>query len=355
MENEVNSELSSKDLEMCTLGPGASMKEAIAKLSSNRRQIVVVVDQSSKVVGSVTDGDIRRALLKNFQMDCPVEQFMNHAPKTALTGSSDAAIKQVMIVNQIEHVPLVDEEGHFIDLRTMKDLINQPHVPNTVLLMAGGFGKRLLPLTADTPKPMLKIGDRPMLEVILQQFLDAGFSQFVISTHYRAEIIKEYFGDGSGWGAHIAYVEEEEPLGTGGALSLLPDQSAPIVVANGDVISSVNFLELLEFHTRQKSAATMAVRDHTVQIPFGVVEGRDLRVESITEKPEYRYFINAGIYVIDARIANGMTEPNHVDMPDLLRDVVASGDTVSMYPIHENWSDVGHHEELVAVRNKYDK
>jgi len=343
------------ELRDCVVLEADTLKNAVAKLSSNRKQIVLVLDTENKVIGSITDGDVRRALLQNKTMGSQVSQIMRSDPTTLLAGSSDGAVRNLMISKQLEHIPLVDDQNRLVGLRTLRDLTLQPRVKNPVLLMAGGFGKRLLPLTAETPKPMLKIGSRPMLEIILQQFLDVGFSEFVISTFYKAEMIKEYFGDGSNWGANITYVQEQEQLGTGGALALLPQIDAPMIVTNGDVISSVNFAELLDFHMKQEGRATMVVRDYSIQVPFGVVESDGLKVRSIVEKPEYRYFINAGIYVLDPDVVNARNTPVHVDMPDLLRDLVSDGSSVAMYPLHESWADVGHHSELVAVRDQYDK
>ena len=213
--------------------------------------------------------------------------------------------------------------------------------------MAGGFGTRLRPLTESCPKPMLKLGDKPILELIMLRFIHAGFHRFYISTHYLPEMIREYFGDGSKWNVNIRYVHEETPLGTGGALGLLPEDlpALPLILINGDVLTNVDFERVLEFHNKHNAAATMCVRDYEYQVPFGVINGEGNKIISMVEKPVQRFFVNAGIYVISPQIWRSVTQNNRIDMPTLLEQFISRQANVMMFPIHEYWLDIGRVED----------
>jgi len=215
--------------------------------------------------------------------------------------------------------------------------------------MAGGFGKRLKPLTEDCPKPMLKVGGRPILETILENFLEAGFRNFYFSTHYLPEVIRDYFGDGSKYGCSITYIHEDTPLGTAGALGLLPEEDVsdqPIIMINGDILTKVNLNQLLEDHNNKGGIATMCVRQHKHQIPYGVIKELDGAAIGVDEKPVETYFVNAGIYVLEPRLLKQVNKNVKIDMPPLLMEQVEKGDTVNLFPIHEYWLDIGQPEEL---------
>ena len=240
-------------------------------------------------------------------------------------------------------IPLVDR-GKLVGLETQKSLNSMPvKKGNPVFIMAGGFGKRLRPLTNNCPKPMLKLDKRPMLEILLTRFVNLGFSNFYISTHYMPEVISDYFGDGSKWNVKIQYVYEKYPLGTGGALGLLPDDvgDLPIILINGDILTTVDFVKILDFHEKNTAEATLCVRKYEYQVPYGVVSGDGLNVKSMEEKPTHEFFVNAGIYVVNREVKNLCERGEHMDMPRVLEKLVTNAKEVLMFPVHEYWLDIG--------------
>lgn len=245
-------------------------------------------------------------------------------------------------------MPIVNEQGVLVGLETLQHLIKNISYDNPVLLMAGGFGTRLLPLTKETPKPLLKVGKLPILETIITQFIDAGFHNFYISTHYKAEMVRKHFGDGSAWGVSIQYIHETKPMGTAGSLGLLPRdiQDLPILVMNGDLLTKVNFEHLLEFHKEQGGVATMCVREYDFQVPYGVIESKECRITSIVEKPVHQFFVNAGIYVLNPALVKSVDGKTYLDMPSLLESRIENGEQVDTFPLHEYWIDIGHLEEF---------
>jgi len=240
-------------------------------------------------------------------------------------------------------IPIVDNNGVIVGLETLRQLTKKHTFDNTVFLMAGGFGKRLSPLTDNVPKPLLKIGSKPILENILNNFISSGFHNFYISTHYKAEMVQEYFGDGSNWGVTIKYVYEDTPLGTAGSLSLLPKESLklPILVMNGDLLTNIDFKELLYFHMQGKNDATMCVREYDFQVPYGVIKSNKGYVSAIEEKPIHQFFINAGIYVLNPSILDMIKEGSCLDMTELLEKKIKDSGQVEMFAVHEYWLDIG--------------
>jgi NDP-sugar pyrophosphorylase family protein len=260
-------------------------------------------------------------LLSNLSLDDVVSGVMNISPVTAKKGTSRQRLVEIMEKEGILSIPLLDDSGVVVGLETLHSALNAPEYPNPVFIMAGGFGTRLRPLTDHCPKPMLKIGDKPILEIVVRSFIKAGFTNFYISTHYMPEQIRNHFGDGSSLGAKITYVHEEEPLGTGGALGLLPDdlpEDLPLIMINGDVLTKVDFQRLLEFHTGNEADATICVREYDYQIPYGVINGEGNKIVSMVEKPVQRFFVNAGIYVVSPEIIRSVPENHRIDMPTLL-------------------------------------
>jgi dTDP-glucose pyrophosphorylase len=315
---------------------------AIEILERESLRIVLVVGRHEKLLGTITDGDIRRAMLKSYGMSTVVEKIMNSRPIVASINDDRQRVLHMMKSRDL-HIPLVDTDGVLVGLETLQKLTDQPSNENIVFLMAGGFGMRLRPLTLDIPKPLLKVGNKPILETILEQFADSGFRNFYISTHYKAEMVRNFFGNGEKWGVKIQYVYEENPMGTAGALSLLPVDipDLPIIVMNGDLLTKVNFDHLLQFHSEQKGIATMCVREYDIKVPYGVVETDGRKITGIVEKPVQRFFVNAGIYVLDYRLVKKVGEQQYLDMPDLLEKCVEDNQDVIMYPVHEYWLDIG--------------
>jgi dTDP-glucose pyrophosphorylase/predicted transcriptional regulator len=344
-----------KDWSKILLKTSDSLEKAIKVLHVGGLQIALVVDNKGKLLGTITDGDIRRALIKYRGMDYLVEKVMNNSPITALSSESSDVLMSRMKSRNLLHIPIIDEKGFLVGLETLQHLTYNKKYDNPVFLMAGGFGTRLHPLTEDTPKPLLNVGNRPILETILSRFIRSGFHNFFISTHFKAEKIQAHFGDGSAWGVKIEYVNEEKPLGTAGSIGLLPKNlpKLPILMMNGDVLTKVNFEHLLAFHQEQKGIATMCIRDYDVQIPFGVVNVEEQQAKSIVEKPIEKYFVNAGIYVLEPELVNKVKPNTHIDMPNLLEKQIKEGKSVSIFPIHEYWLDIGHMKEYESAHDSF--
>ncbi|EOW9249441.1 nucleotidyltransferase family protein [Vibrio cholerae] len=326
-----------------------SIREALEIINNEALRVALVVNHNQHLVGVVTDGDIRRGLLKNLALDDLVSLVMNSSPTTAPKGTSREKLIELMEKKDILSIPLLDEEGVVVGLETLHGVLHRPKYQNPVFIMAGGFGTRLRPLTDNCPKPMLKIGDKPILETVIRSFIKAGFVNFYISTHYMPELIHEHFGDGSELNINITYIHEESPLGTGGALGLLPKNSLgdlPLIMMNGDVLTKVDFQRLLDFHVSHDADATMCVREYDYQIPYGVVNGDGNRITSMVEKPIQRFFVNAGIYVISPQIIQSVPKNYRIDMPTLLEQHIQERDKVLMFPIHEYWLDIGRMDDF---------
>jgi dTDP-glucose pyrophosphorylase/CBS domain-containing protein len=343
-----------KQWESTLIGPEVTLEEAVATLDREALRIVMVVDDKRRLLGTLTDGDVRRALLKHLSLDVPVAAVMCTSPRTAARGWSKERILADMEKYQLLQLPVVDQAGRVIGLETLHDLLNKRHRDNPVFLMAGGFGTRLHPLTHNCPKPLLKVGDKPILELILENFINAGFHRFFISTHYMPEMIREHFGDGSQWGVSIRYVHEEEPLGTGGALGLLPHNEIdqPLFMMNGDLLTTLNFQNLLEFHQNHSGVATMCVREYEHCVPYGVIQSEGHRICSMVEKPVHRFFINAGIYLLSPDLVKSVAPGVRVDMPTLLEREIANGNDVNMFPVHEYWLDIGRMEDFKRAQQE---
>jgi dTDP-glucose pyrophosphorylase len=330
------------------LKPDNTLEEAIKTLHEGGCRITLIIDDDGKLLGTLTDGDVRRALIKHISMDDLVVEVMNNKPETALKSDQRRQILSMMRKKKFLHMPIVNEQGVLVGLETLQHLIKNISYDNPVLLMAGGFGTRLLPLTKETPKPLLKVGKLPILETIITQFIDAGFHNFYISTHYKSEMVRKHFGDGSAWGVSIQYIHETKPMGTAGSLGLLPRdiQDLPILVMNGDLLTKVNFEHLLEFHKEQGGVATMCVREYDFQVPYGVIESKECRITSIVEKPVHQFFVNAGIYVLNPALVKSVDGKTYLDMPSLLKSRIENGEQVDTFPLHEYWIDIGHLEEF---------
>lgn len=331
------------------LSPLATLKDALQIIDSEALRGALVVDGFQTLLGVVTDGDIRRGLLSGKGLESPVTGVMNSSPVTANSDSSREYLIEQMNKLDILFIPIVDD-GKLVGLETLhRALVDKPNYQNPVFIMAGGFGTRLKPLTDTCPKPMLKIGDKPILETVIRSFIKAGFVNFYISTHYMPEQIINHFGDGGELGIKITYVQEDEPLGTGGALGLLPKdlpRDLPLIMMNGDVLTKVNFQRLLEFHMNNDADATMCVREYDYQIPYGVINGEGNKITSMVEKPIQRFFVNAGIYVVSSRVIKSVPKNHCIDMPTLLEQHMHERDNLLMFPIHEYWLDIGRMDDF---------
>ena len=340
----------SHDWKNILVSPLTSIQEVLRTIDKEALQLALVVDASNRLLGTVTDGDIRRALINNVTLFQSVSEVMNATPTTVEVDTPRSKVLELMNTKQLHSIPVVDKDV-VVGLETYKSITQRNKYNNPVFLMAGGFGTRLKPLTDNCPKPLLKVGDKPILETVLLRFIKAGFHQFYISTHYLPEMIEEYFGSGEKWGVSIRYVHEKSPLGTGGALGLLPKDipELPVIMMNGDVLTKVNFESLLAFHNKNHANATMCVREYEYQVPFGVIESEGSVIKSMIEKPIQRFHVNAGIYVVGRKIIEQVNPNEVIDMPTLLERFL--GNDVLMYPFHDYWLDIGRMDDFKRAQN----
>ena len=325
----------------------STIHEALKAINDEALRIALVVDVNQQLLGTVTDGDVRRGLLNGRNLQDKVQSIINPEFISADVDSSREQLIDLMNENDVLSIPLL-KNGKVVGLETLHHVLEKPQLENPVFLMAGGFGTRLRPLTDSCPKPMLGVGDKPILEFVIRSFIKAGFFNFYIATHFMSEKIREHFGNGEQWGVKIKYIYEKKPLGTAGALGLLPSTmpDMPLVLMNGDILTKVDFERLLAFHDKNKADATMCVREFDYQIPFGVVDGEDGRIVTMIEKPTYQYFVNAGIYVVEPSIYHSVPRQHKVDMPELLEQKIADNHRILMFPIHEYWLDIGRLDDL---------
>jgi len=331
----------------------ATIQDAIQNLNASSLQIVLIVDNHGKLLGTVTDGDIRRGLLRGLDLRAGIDQILFTSPLVAPPEMSREMVLHLMRANQLLQMPVVDGQHRVVGLHLWNEIIAQPERSNLMIIMAGGMGTRLLPYTQDCPKPMLYVAGKPMLEHIVDRAKSEGFKHFVLAVRYLAHVIEDYFGDGTKWNVRISYLHENTPLGTAGALSLLdPKPTEPVVVTNGDVLTDVRYGEIVDFHKYHQAAATMAVRLHEWQHPFGVVQTQGVSIVGFEEKPVFRTHVNAGIYILDAAALRLVPCEKPSDMPDIFELLRLRGERIIAYPMHEIWTDVGRPDDLKKVRNE---
>lgn len=331
-----------KDWKATLISTNTTLRQAIQTIDTGSLQIALVVDAELHLLGTLTDGDVRRALLKGAALDVAVQSIMNARPTVARWDEEIGQVLADMQRKQLHRIPVVDEQGRVVGVELLEKLILPRAQENWVVLMAGGLGSRMRPLTDECPKPMLKVGNKPLLETIIETFVEQGFRHFYISVNYMADKIKEYFGNGAKWGAEIQYLEESNQLGTAGALSLLPGRPfAPLLVMNGDLLTKINFRQLLEFHHEHHAQGTMCVREYDFQIPYGVVKMDNYRITGIDEKPLQRFFVNAGIYVLEPEVLDLISASTYFNMPTLFEKMIAEKKETVAFPIREYWLDIG--------------
>lgn len=335
------------------LPPDSNIKQAIAKLNETGLQIVLILDENDILLGTVTDGDIRRGLLKDLSLDSPVSSVMRSNSLVVPPDMGNELVIQLMHANRFRQLPVVDGGRHVVGLHLWDEVTALASRANLIVIMAGGLGTRLRPHTESCPKPMLPVAGKPMMEHIVERAKSEGFNHFVFAVQYLGHMVEDYFGNGERHNVRIDYLRETTPLGTAGALSLLnPRPTMPFVVTNGDVLSDIRYGELLEFHSRHEATATMAVRLHEWQHPFGVVQTEGVDITGFEEKPIARTHINAGIYALSPAALDAMAANAHCDMPVLFEQLQGMGLRTVAYPMHEPWLDVGRPEDLnLANRN----
>lgn len=325
----------------------ATVRDAMRTLNQSSLRVVLVVQEGNKLLGTVTDGDIRRGLLKDVNMGDKVTSVTNLKPVTINPQVSKREALNMLEDLDLLALPVVDNNGYLIELYILSNLLIAEPKENPVFLMAGGFGTRLKPLTDNCPKPMLPVGEKPLLEHQLNQLTRQGFRNFYISTHYMPEVIKEHFGDGSDRGISITYVHENEPLGTGGALGLLPDSlpELPLIMMNGDVLTDLDFSELLDTYDESGCDSILCTRELEHNVPYGVVETAKNTVKAMVEKPTYRYEINTGIYLLSHKCVRSVRKNELLDMPCLLKRRMDEGLELNSYVHRGYWLDIGHHAD----------
>lgn len=336
-----------KELEDLVVSPLCSVRDVMECIDRGARGIALVLDDERHLIATVTDGDIRRAILAGMDLNLPATVLIEQreppfdSPITAPAGTDDPALLHMMAGTSVRHIPLVDESGRVIDVADLSELVREYELPLQAVVMAGGYGTRLRPLTDGLPKPMLPVGDKPLLELIVEQLRDVGIRQVNLATHYKGDIIAEHFKDGRDFGVDIRYVREDEPLGTAGALSLLEESDQPLLVINGDILTRVDFRAMLNFHRDHNADLTVAVRQYEFRVPYGVIETDGVAITGISEKPVVRQFINAGIYLLNPSVQRLIPNGRPYDIPDLIGHLLQSGRPVVCFPVREYWLDIG--------------
>lgn len=330
-----------------------SIKDVMSKINDLGGKGLYVVDEENRLIGSVTDGDIRRALIKGVGLAEAVKLAMKTDAYFVKEDVSDLKKLEALERHRIQSIPIVNSDMVILDIFTIEKL--KDHKEIQVVLLAGGMGTRLGKITENLPKPMVKVAGEPILERIIRRLINQGFSQFNISVNYKAEIIEDYFKDGSHLDCKINYLKESKRLGTAGPLSLLKNNGKPVVVMNGDLLTHVNVGQLLNFHLNHEAKVTMCMRDHEIQIPFGVINVEDGYAKSFHEKPTYNFNVNAGIYVIEPEIISMIPRDEYYDMSSLLNTLLETKKDIACFPIVEGWIDVGRESDLMHAQEVYSK
>ncbi|MBI4375867.1 MAG: nucleotidyltransferase family protein [Elusimicrobia bacterium] len=336
-----------RDISKLLIRTDKTLREVIRLIDSGDKGAALVVDERRRLLFVITDGDMRRAMLHGMGLETTIEQWAqqkgergNRNPLTMPLGSSPEELLKLMRLHSLRHIPLVDPQGRVQELALLEEFLpEQPKL--SAVVMAGGFGQRLRPLTDKLPKPMLPIGDKPLMEHIVGQLREAGIRQMVITTHYKADAIVDHFGDGEKFGVRIGYLKEDKPLGTAGALGLMESPTATQLVINGDVLTQVNFKSMLAFHRESQAVMTVGVREFDFQVPYGVVETQGVYIQRLNEKPVRKFLINAGIYLLEPAVYRHIGRDQKLDMTELINRLVKDGLKVASFPISEYWLDIG--------------
>ncbi|MDO8527429.1 MAG: nucleotidyltransferase family protein [Deltaproteobacteria bacterium] len=340
------------DLDKLCVPLGSSILDAVQRMTLNRLGIVLVVDQEKKLLGTITDGDIRRTILANIALTGTVAILLENKantphskPLTGKAGESGKHYLQLLKTHQLLQLPLVDDRNRVVGLVTMDEFVDPVDIRLQAVVMAGGRGARLNPLTEDIPKPMLTVGEKPLLEIIIAQLRSAGIRNVNITTHHKSEKISDHFGNGQNFDVNLSYVPEETPLGTAGAIGLMKMPKDPLLVINGDILTKVDFKAILQFHREHQADLTVGVRVYDFKVPYGVVECDGAKVVGLAEKPSYSFLVNAGIYLLEPHVHQFIPQGQHYNMTDLIQSLLERGCNVVSFPIHEYWLDIGSHAE----------
>ncbi len=336
------------------ISPSSTIRQALGVIESGSIKIALVVDKNQKLLGTLADGDVRRAFLKGAGLDDLIESIYFRTPMTCGVNDSNEKILQTAIAYKLYQIPVVDGEGRVVGIAEVDELLQPSHRTNKVVLMVGGLGTRLSPLTDTTPKSMLHVGNKPILETIIENFSKYGYTDIILSVSYKSHIIEEYFGDGEKFGVKIDYVHETKRMGTAGALSLMrKNLTEPFFVMNGDLLTNINFEHMYDYHLSHDAIATMAVREYDFQVPYGVVTVQDGRIVSIEEKPTHKFFVSAGIYMLSPQILDAIPDDEFFDMPTLFEKLIADRHNAVSFPIREYWLDIGRMSDYEKANSEY--
>tara|TARA_B100000900_G_scaffold416225_1_gene450267 strand:+ start:5435 stop:6481 length:1047 start_codon:yes stop_codon:yes gene_type:complete len=345
-----------KDIQNIKLSKNASIEEALKVIGDGAMQIALVVDKSDKLIGTLTDGDIRRGLLKGLDLKSSIESITFKTPTIAKESDTKEMILKLAISKKLNHIPIIDESGKVIGIQEISQLVMPNEKKNKVILMVGGLGERLGSLTKDTPKPMLKVGNKSILETIVENFKGYGYTNIVMCLNYKSEIIQDYFGDGSEFGVNIEYIVEEKRMGTAGALSLLKDNSKePFFVMNGDLLTNVNFEKIHECYLLNNAQALMCVREYESQVPYGVINIENTKIVSVEEKPTQKFFVNAGIYMLNPEVLKYIPKNEFYNMTTLFEKLIDKDKNIISFPIDGYWLDIGRFEEYKKANEEYNE
>lgn len=344
-----------KPIDAIKLSLTSTIRDALQIINNGAMQMAIVVDSEGKLLGTLTDGDIRRGLLNNLTLSDSIETILHTTPTVATLSDTKEEILKKALNKKLHQIPIVDDAYRVVGIQEINDLIKPSTKSNMVVLMVGGLGSRLRPLTEETPKPMLKVGNKPILQTIVEKFAEYGFTEIVMCVNYKSHIIQDYFGDGSAFGVTITYVLEEERMGTAGALSLLKTlPKNPFFVMNGDLLTNINFEHLHNYHLSQNAMATMCVREYDFQVPYGVVNMEGNAILSIEEKPLHKFFVSAGIYMLDPEVIRYIPKNQFYDMPTLFETLIKKEQKAISFPIREYWLDIGQMDEYERANSEYD-
>jgi len=330
------------DFSKILLHPDSTIENALNVINAGAVKIALVVDEGDKLLGTLSDGDIRRGLLRKIRLNDTIKDIYFKTPITANKSSSKENLLNLCSVKRVSQVPVVDANQKVVGLFVLNDDLLKNQYENHVVLMVGGLGTRLRPLTENIPKPMLEVGGKPILETIVKCFVSSGFTNITMCLGYKSNVIQDYFQDGSAFGAHIDYIVEEKRMGTAGALTLLEKKfDNPFFVMNGDLLTNIDFEKMLDFHVEHDSRATMCVREYDIEVPYGVVNVSNENIVSIEEKPIHNFFVNAGIYLLEPNCTDLIPDNEFYDMPTLFEELITAKEKIISFPLQEYWLDIG--------------
>jgi dTDP-glucose pyrophosphorylase/predicted transcriptional regulator len=344
-----------KKINKIKISKNSTIREALKAISQDSLRIAVVVDKKDKLVGTLTDGDIRRGLLKGLSMESSVDSIVSKNPVVVKKKDSEKDILKIAIAKKIYQIPVINNSGKIVGIYTLDEFIVPKKKLNKIIIMAGGKGTRLRPLTKNVPKPMLKIGNKPILLTIVEKFKESGYKNFIMCVNYKSKIIEDYFGDGKKFGVKIEYIREKKRMGTAGALSLFKKKpKEPIFVINGDLLTTLDFEKLLDFHNENNSDATMCIQEYNIKSPYGEIKLNKEKIISIREKPTYKILVNAGLYVLNPKCID-LIPKKFYDMTLLFNNMISKKYKITSFPIGEYWTDIGQINDYKKANNEYER